>query len=279
MLIDNDATQSLQGSPWTMQIHLMADLYDLPASMPSLDPGPSDNGEREHILEVMGIMDMPSFTLGRKKPSVGIWKALRKAQASWADGISGGVEVVTGLPKSLLDIFGDMLDSDDDETERRFLAWPGHMGNYLQCHLWECCRLSGVLEVRRRRWHRVDKASAGALTPLDNYSPPTEVVMCRLMAAMDALYGASGLPRHKHLLVHNGMKYPLTMACLEAALLRAHPEWEATLREVRGVFERRDGYTLTRTFFGLIDEVWEESSGRLDIDEIARARGLELAIF
>jgi hypothetical protein len=262
----------------------MADLYGLPATISDLDPGPVDDGGRLHVLEVMGIMDMPSFVIGRAKDSIGIWKRLRVSQETWAAGRAGGIEVVTGLPRSLLDIFAGMLDNDKDYTERKFLEWPGEIGNYLQCHLWECCRLSGVLELRRRQRRRRLKAKRppaidGLAPPPDNEQPPSELVMCRLMAAMDALYGAAGLPRNSHLLVQNGMIYPLFTASLEVAQLRVHPEWKATLREIWRDFGRRDEFSLTNATFALVEDCWAESFDYCDVDDAARQRNLEVALF
>ena len=256
----------------------MADLYDLPATIPDLDPGPVDDGGRLHVLEVMGIMDMPSFVVGRAKEAIGIWKRLRVSQETWAAGRTGGIEVVTGLPRSLLDIFAGMLDNDKDYTERRFLDWPGDMGNYLQCHLWECCRLSGVLEIRRRHRHRRHRAKKSPLAAAEE-QPPSEIIMCRLMAAMDALYGAAGLPRNSHLLVQNGIIYPLFRASLEVTHLQAHPEWKATICDIWRDFARRDEFSLTNATFNLIEEGWADGSEYFDIDEAARRKDFEVALF
>ncbi|CRK45878.1 hypothetical protein BN1723_016600, partial [Verticillium longisporum] len=257
----------LQGRPWTFQIHLMADLYQLASEMPDTE---HDEAKR-HVLEVMGVMDLPNTVLGRSNPSIGIWKRLRETQDVWPAGRVGGIEVVSGLPRSLLDIFAGLLDNDPEYTERKFSRWPGDVGNHLQCHLWSSWRLAGILEVRRRQ--KLKRRSEG------NHQPSTEIVLCQLMAAMDALYRASLIPRNEHLLVKNALAYPLTTAGLEVGLLRQHREWKATIDEIREHFMQRDDFNLIKVTFELIEEAWIDGSDYFDVGAAARRREVEVALF
>ncbi|KAM0330845.1 hypothetical protein ACHAQA_003800 [Verticillium albo-atrum] len=245
----------------------MADLYQLESEMPD-----SEHDEATcHILEVMGVMDLPNVVLGRTKPPIGIWKRLRESQDTWQTGRLEGVEVVSGLPRSLLDIFASIFDNDKDYTEARLIKWPGEVGNYLQCHLWDCWRLSGVLEVRRRQRCKLRRDSID--------QPPSEVIMCQLMASMDALYRASMLPRNDHILVRNALIYPLLTAGLEITQLEKHGEWKDTIDEIRNSFEQQDYFNLVGVTFDLLDEAWSEGSEFFDMDEAARRRDVEVALF
>lgn len=231
-----------------------------------------------HSLEVMGVMDIPSMVIGRVGPPVGIWKLMRNLQDGQKGGRVDGIEVVSGLPRSLLDIFASILENDVEFTESRLWAWPGEIGEYLQCHLWDCWRYSGILDVRRRTRMR-QSGQAVPSTPAQAAAPASELVLCRLIASMDALNRSFELPQNEHLLCHNGMMYPLVTASLEVELLKRHPYWRRTLIEVRQAFLRRDSFKLVKVTFNLLDEVWASGSSNYDIDHAAKIKGIEIAIF
>lgn len=235
-----------------------------------------------HSLEVMGVMDISSMSIGRIGPPIGIWRLLRKLQDALKDGRVPGVEVVSGLPRSLLDIFASLLDNDDEYTESRLWSWPGEIGEYLQCHLWDGWRLSGILEVRRRRRMERKRRRPGGSSDKPGAShaaPGSDVILCRLMASMDALNRSFELPQNEHLLVYNALIYPLVMASLEVELLKGHIEWRRTLHDVRMTFLRRDSIKLVKATFDLLDEAWQHGTSDFDIHEAARSKGMEIAVF
>lgn len=110
--------------------------------------GPQKHQERgafrAHLFEVMGIMDLPTFSIGRRHPHLGFWRRYCCKGKSPAE-IETGVEVVTGLPRSLLTIFAFI---GKGTTEICFWDWPGAQGTFIQCQLWEAYRLAGVWVVR-----------------------------------------------------------------------------------------------------------------------------------
>ncbi|KAF7548124.1 hypothetical protein G7Z17_g7275 [Cylindrodendrum hubeiense] len=219
----------------------------------------------------------------RMNSPIGIWKLLRKLQDTLKDGRLGGVEIVSGLPRSLLDIFASIFDNDDEYTENRFWTWPGEIGEYLQCHLWDCWRFSGILEVRRRKRMEQKRRGSGSNHErgdgATSAAPATELILCRLIASMDALNRAFELPRNEHLLVHNGLMYPMVTASLEVELLKQHHEWRNTLHEVRMAFLRRDSFKLVKVTFGMLDDAWEHGTSDFDVHEAAKIKGVEIAVF
>ncbi|KAF4966397.1 hypothetical protein FSARC_5906 [Fusarium sarcochroum] len=270
----------LQTQPWTMYLELIVDVYDLRNKLNTAGQIPIDDLYTRHVLEVLGVMDLPSMVIGRTNPPIGIWKLLRRLQDGQKDGRVDGIEVVSGLPRSLLDIFAGMTDNDPEYTESRFWTWPGQIGEYLQCHYWDCWRLSGILEVRRRQ--KMERKARGIPGP-DNGTfkpaPETEVVLCRLIASIDALLKAYQEPRNQHLLVHNGLPYPVINAGLEVPLLKLHPNWKRTIDEVKTSFLTKDSFDLISVCFELLDEAWEDGTSTFDIERAARVRKIELAIF
>ncbi|KAF5003301.1 hypothetical protein FDECE_10152 [Fusarium decemcellulare] len=270
----------LQAQPWTMYIELMTDVYDLRNKLATPGQIPIEDMYRRHVLEVMGVMDIPSLVVGRMSQPIGIWKLLRRLQDHRKDGRVPGVEVVSGMPRSLLDILASSFDNDADYTESKLWTWPGEIGEYLQCHLWDCWRLSGILEVRRRQ--RIERKRRGAQDHNEDKTttaPSTDIILCRLVASIDALHRAFELPQNQHLLVHNGLMYPLVNASLEVPLLKTQPGWKKTLDGVRVTFRQRDTFNLVGVIFEILDEAWEEGTSTFDMEEAAHRRGHEIAIF
>lgn len=271
--------QLLQTQPWTMYLELIVDVYDLRTKLSTVGQISNDL-HTQHLLEVLGVMDLPSSVIGRVNPSIGVWKLFRRLQDDRDEGRATGVEVVSGIPRSLLDIFASILDNDPEYTETRFWDWPGQVGESLQCHYWECWRLAGILEIRRRR--RMERKARGLPDREDGTSgkgPDTEVVLCRLISSIDALQKAFEEPRNQHLLVHNGLPYAVVNAGLEVPLLKQHPTWKATLDDVRRSLLGTDSFDLINTVFEMLDEAWANGTNTFDIESAARSRNFELAIF
>ncbi|KAJ9424545.1 hypothetical protein QL093DRAFT_2217582 [Fusarium oxysporum] len=248
----------LQTQPWTKYLELIVDVYDLRTKLSNVGQISNDL-HTQHLLEVLGVMDLPSSVIGRVNPSIGVWKLFRRLQDDRDEGRATGVEVY---------------------TETRFWDWPGQVGESLQCHYWECWRLAGILEVRRRR--RMERKARGLPDREDGTSrkgPDTEVVLCRLISSIDALQKAFEEPRNQHLLVHNGLPYAVVNAGLEVPLLKQHPTWKATLDDVRNSLLGTDSFDLINTLFEMLDEAWADGTNSFDIEGAARSRNLELAIF
>ncbi|KAF5551880.1 transcriptional regulatory protein pro-1 [Fusarium mexicanum] len=254
----------LQTQPWTMYLELIVDVYDLKTKLSTIGQISNDL-HTQHLLEVLGVMDLPSSVIGRVNPSIGVWKLFRRLQDDRDEGRATGVEVVSGIPRSLLDIFASILDNDPEYTETRFWDWPGQVG---------------ILEIRRRR--RMERKARGLPDREDgtlSKGPDTEVVLCRLISSIDALQKAFEEPRNQHLLVHNGLPYAVVNAGLEVPLLKQHPTWKATLDDVRKSLLGTDSFDLINTIFEMLDEAWANGTNTFDIESAARSRNLELAIF
>ncbi|KAF4435129.1 Transcriptional regulatory pro-1 [Fusarium acutatum] len=254
----------LQTQPWTMYLELIVDVYDLRTKLSTVGQISNDL-HTQHLLEVLGVMDLPSSVIGRVNPSIGVWKLFRRLQDDRDEGRATGVEVVSGIPRSLLDIFASIMDNDPEYTETRFWDWPGQVG---------------ILEIRRRQ--RMERKARGLPDREDGTSrkgPDTEVVLCRLISSIDALQKAFEEPRNQHLLVHNGLPYAVVNAGLEVPLLKQHPTWKATLDDVRKSLLGTDSFDLINTIFEMLDEAWANGTNTFDIESEARSRNLELAIF
>ncbi|KAK2072370.1 hypothetical protein P8C59_006727 [Phyllachora maydis] len=177
-LLGHCPSHLLQTVPWTQNLAYMADLYrirrgeDLPSRADLFGPVPPPDPHTAHLLEVLGVMDMPGFVVGRRTPCMGIWRRVRRAALQATGRRRGGVETVSGLPRSMLDILamaepdeegrkpedGDKDGAGDDgdrsrafDVERALWLWPGEVGEHLlQQQLWDAWRYAAMLAARRR---------------------------------------------------------------------------------------------------------------------------------
>jgi hypothetical protein len=272
----------------------MADLYQLHGDLSHLTINGPLPLAIQHPTEIMAAMDIPTLVLGRDIPTMGLWSRLRQAQDGLPGGRPGGVEVLTGIPRTLLDIFALFGHNDEDgeegDVEGLFWAWAGEAGELPQRQLWEAWRLAGILTARRRQ-RRKKKRHSASDRPLMGEQPrtpsdvPSKTLLNRLVGCIDALWTLRGWPEYGHLLVWNALVYPFMAARLEVALLREHPEWLVALDAVAATHFKMGPASVTITsptvpaVLKMLDEAVESGEDEYDLDAAARGRGIEVALF
>lgn len=272
------------GLPWTMHLHGM---YGILKSRTLEIPFQQQEPFRQHLFEVMGYMDLPSFALGRKNPSLGIWKRYcRKPNYFCRPPDLDSVEIVSGIPRSLIDIFSGI--EDGNATENNFWSWPGSRGTLSQCQLWEAYRLAGVLTIRYPHLHSSQTKRTQPSHSSDRGSPirsvhtahaPTDIIVTRIVSHLDAIVRAAAEPDVKGSLILNAIEYPLFLAGLQADVLNEQTHLKQNIRNFyadRGIL---DGYA--RRMIPLLDILenwWTCSRETTSIHDLARERGLELGI-
>ncbi|KAF5266370.1 hypothetical protein FOXYS1_2794 [Fusarium oxysporum] len=232
-----------QGIPWTAHLNHMMWVYHLfPQSKNAHRIG---DLEYRFSLEAMAIMDIPTFVRGRDTPTLGIWGFLRSAQKASSTGLVGGVESVSGLPRSLLDIFGRMAHED---VEKALADWEGHEGSIPHVHLWEAFRLSGILLSRRHKRTHSD-------------SPSNEILR----------------EEYAHILATNSMLYPYTAARLEVTILQTRPTWVQTLRRCGSICDAYRDTPNALILEEILDKALERGDNDVDLDKETKLRGVELS--
>ncbi|KAL2064574.1 hypothetical protein VTL71DRAFT_3711 [Oculimacula yallundae] len=274
-----------QGRTWTMFLERMYVLYHLETSLGHLLPEVDHDEAIQHSIEVISIMDMEPMVIGRVSPSMGVWHRLRKVQEGWIGGKPGGIEIVSGIPRTLLDIIADIGRLDAHDIEFRLWAWPGDIGRNTQCILWDCWRYTAVLDVRRIERNKRKKQAALNIEQhepglgMTASFPSREIVMCRLASAIYALYRLLALIGNHQILVHHGLLYPLVIGSLEVPLLDANPDWKDMFKEIRAGFRKKETFRYIRLVDEILDEAWREGTDTFDIEEAARTRGIEIAVY
>ena len=279
----------MHGLPWTMHLQGMYNI--LQSHGVENFPAHQDTPFRMHLFEVMGVMDMPTFTIGRQTPSIGVWRKYCRN----AGGRGEDVEQVSGLPRSLLDIFSCI---DAGTTEETFLDWPGEPGTFLQCHLWEAFRLAGLLACRQRsrfttiegQESRSPISSSSLETPSSAISipsqrlpqrlPRTEVLVSRILASLDALRRECAEPREQDrgTLILNAIEYPVFVVGLEVDLINRDPDMKKTIRESLDDLYRGETEDQNRMVKELLEDLWKNGSG-VDVNQLVQRKGLELGLF
>ncbi|KAK1540890.1 hypothetical protein CPAR01_06879 [Colletotrichum paranaense] len=253
--------QFLQAQPCTPVIGLLAETFHLNAPISFLNPNPEHDLSVRHALEFIGLMDMPCLVLGRKCPSLGIWRRFRQVQDSWKGGRVKALEVVTGVPHSLLDIFADTPFETAEVSISRFWGWPGEMGE----------REQRIVNATQKDGQFVGDDRQDAL-------PSSEIVLYRLVSGLHLFCVACQLPENQHLLCRNGIVFPLITACLETRLLKRHPDWKHTVDDVLSAAKKRYLFQLARSTWELLDEAWKDGTMEFDLDKAASRRGQEVSL-
>lgn len=263
----------MHGLPWTMHLEGMHNILQ----SHGLSEGPTEaitSSFRSHLLEVMGVMDLPCFSVGRQThPSatsrqsacIGIWR--RYCQPSKS---RQGVEPVSGLPRTLLDIFAGI---GVDTTEQTFWEWSGEPGSFLQSYLWEAHRLAGILSLRRHlRSVRYEGDNVSNRQQSSASSGDTAVLVWRILANLDALRLACAERPTEDVFIKNAVLFPRFVAGLEVKVMCENPQWQETIRKC-SMGSRQDDILL-----GLLEEMWRREDSNLSVDDLARAQGVEMGL-
>ncbi|KAJ5170364.1 uncharacterized protein N7500_003147 [Penicillium coprophilum] len=256
----------MHGLPWTMHLEGMHNILQS-HGLDDLHPKPTQTHFRVHLLEVMGVMDLTCFSVGRQVPEIGIWR--RYCQPATP---RYGIEPVSGLPRTLLDLFAGI---GVETTEQSLWDWPGETGSFLQCYLWEAHRLAGILTVRQRA------NISSTLIPKNNVSTwrqpakcpaDTSALVARVLASLDALRLASAERPTEDIFIKNAILFPMFVAGLEVGVLCCKPEWQQTIR--KALLDSHQCEIL----LSLLEELWRKEDPNLNVHELARQRGLEIGL-
>lgn len=260
----------MNGDPWTMHLGGMHRIL-LGGGLEKLHK--QETPFRRHLLEVLGVMDLPTFTVGRQTPYIGIWNRYCRGPEG-----GQGIELVTGLPRSLLDIFSKV---GLGAVEEDFWYWPGEPGDFLQCHLWEAHRLAGMLSVRRSRVFFTGEASlqdGNSRAAQSSHLPKTEVLLTKILASLDAIRRGCKDPGAKNSLILNAVNYPLFIAGQDAEIMNTNIEWKQVIRDYYCDIKRQEYGVDERLQLKVLEELWRRNDPALNANDVAREMNLELGL-
>ncbi|KAJ5280807.1 hypothetical protein N7478_006179 [Penicillium angulare] len=256
----------MHGLPWTVHLEGMHNILQS-HGLADQDHTATQTPFRTHLLEVMGVMDLPCFSIGRQTSYIGIWSRYCQPNSP-----REGVEPVSGLPRVLLDMFAGI---GVGTTEQSFWDWPGVSGNFLQCYLWEAHRLAGILILRR--YARAEEHQS-EMRKFSTWRQPSAcpadetVLVSRILANLDALRLAIAERPAEDRFIENAVLFPIVVAGLEVSVLRQNPQWQKTIRKCA------PGSIQHEILLELMEELWEKNDNLLNIDDLARAKGVEMGL-
>lgn len=257
----------MHGLPWTIHLEGMHNILQSHEFADQQTMAQS-NSFRAHLFEVMGVMDLPYFSVGRQTPVIGIWK--RYCQSSVQE---DGPEPMSGIPRSLINLYSGIGSS---TTEQCFWDWPGEVGSFLQCYLWEAHRLAGILVIRRvngKARRDSQKGSTGSNWRQPNECPASETILVgRILANLDALRLACIERPSEDAFIKNAILFPIFNAGLEAAVLSRNPEWKNTIQRCL-LGSPQDAILLS-----LLTEMWQADDPESCVDDVARSRQVEMGL-
>lgn len=253
----------MHGLPWTMHLEGMHRILQS-NGLDDVDRLSSPSFFRLHLLEVMGVMDLPCSAIGRQSPPIGIWRRYCQPVAP-----RYGIEPVSGLPRTLIDIFAGI---GMETTEQTFWDWPGEPGSFLQCYLWEAHRLAGILALRRHKSHVLSPGNMVAWRQPAKCPADTTVLVARILASIDALRLASIERPLEDAYIVNSTMLPVFIAGLEIDVLCHKPEWQQMIRNCLGTSHQSE------ILLSLLEEIWQRADPSLSVHDLARQRGVEMGL-
>ncbi|KAL2800987.1 hypothetical protein BJX66DRAFT_290652 [Aspergillus keveii] len=265
----------IRGAPWTM--HLQG-LYNVLITNGLISLRWQPTPIRAHLLEVLGIMDLPMLTIGRQRPAFGVWKQYCRDRVD-----PDGIEVVSGLPKTMLDLFSCI--DEGTITEEDFWNWPGARGSLVECQLWEAYRAAGMLTIRYpglllASWSQPQRCINQQ--PSGIRFPSTVILVSRILSNIDAICRFSTGEDGQKSLVLNATQYPVLVAGLQSAIVNGDPELKRVITACLSINKRRT--ESNRCLLGIMEEWWRlDGTGDVgssrSIHDIAESRGVELGLF
>lgn len=121
--------------------------------------------ESRELATLIGALDLPTHVLGRQTKQLHMWHQHCMGQ--------GGIEEITGVPCSLLDLFASPM---DHEIEQRLLQWPGEPGEAVMCKTWEATQFAGLIRIRDLRLEQG--------LPVDTDKHPTATIVQHILDLM-----------------------------------------------------------------------------------------------
>lgn len=226
-------------------------------------------------------MDLPTNVRGRTPRTFGIWKDVRASQAGFSDeggSMSDPVELISALPRSLLDLLARIEEPDAEEA---FLAWPGEVGEIPLCHHWEAYRLAGILNCRKynRAKSTTEWGNNKGTSHKASIGPSNDVLVARIVAHLDALLEINRRAVYSNYLTTNAVFFPYAAARLEVAVLLRHGHLMDPLRRIKASVLAYAATENSRVLETMLDEAYETQNDFYDLDEECRRRGVEVSLF
>lgn len=248
--------------PFTIHVDGLAALLERQGAF--VDPGE----DTKDLISLVGIFDLQSHILGRQTPAHHIWCNHCRGQS--------GVEEISGLPCSLLDLLSSIAESD---IEQRLIAWTEEPGYPVQTKLWTATCYAGVISAREfRRNHYGEERPHHDIVLGDwtNMAPlPGALLVHEIISAMRAFQQEL---RTEAVPFKAAALYPLVAAgSLNCDLTPFDREFiRANILHLAG--GKPVHHTYYQAIVTVLEEFWVKSYGR-SLGQVALDMNLELGLW
>lgn len=212
--------------------------------------------DSRELAALIGVLDLPTHSIGRQNQHLHMWREYCMGQA--------GVEEVTALPCSLLDLFASTA---DDNIEERLSQWPGEPNEPAMCRLWEATQLAGLVRIRDLR--------------LDQGLPvrsDTKSVNSTVRQILDLLQDLRMRLDPSTFATTDSLFFPLVTAGSQSSALTDADR--ALIKDCIVTLSEGtlSNYPYYEAVVYVLDTLWA-SDGSKSLDNIARDTGFELGLF
>jgi hypothetical protein len=175
-----------------------------------------------------------------------------------------GIEEVTALPCSLLDLFASTT---DDDIEERLSQWPVEPNEPAMCRLWEATQLAGLIRTRDLRLDQGLPVRADAKSVVSTVRQILDLLQDLRMRLDPSTFATT-----------DSLFFPLVVAASQPSALT-----EADRTFIKDcIVALSDGslssYPYYEAVVSVLDRLWA-SDGSKSLDNITREMGFELGLF
>lgn len=212
--------------------------------------------DSRELAALIGVLDLPTHSLGRQNQHLHMWREHCMGQT--------GIEEVTALPCSLLDLFASTT---DDDIEERLSQWPVEPNEPAMCRLWEATQLAGLIRTRDLRLDQGLPVRADAKSVVSTVRQILDLLQDLRMRLDPSTFATT-----------DSLFFPLVVAASQPSALT-----EADRTFIKDcIVALSDGslssYPYYEAVVSVLDRLWA-SDGSKSLDNITREMGFELGLF
>ena len=212
--------------------------------------------DSRELAALIGVLDLPTHSLGRQNQHLHMWREHCMGQS--------GVEEVTALPCSLLDLFSSIT---DDDIEERLSRWPGEPHEPAMCRLWEATQLAGLIRIRDLRLDQGFSVRADAKSVVSTVRQILDLLQDLRMRLDPSTFATT-----------DSLFFPLIAAGSQSSALTEDDR--TFIKDC--IVALSDGslssYPYYQAVVRVLDKLWA-SDGSKSLDKITREMGFELGLF
>jgi hypothetical protein len=234
-----------RGLPWTFHLNGISSLLDNKSAIHT-----SDGTVKDYVF-YLGILDLPTHTLGRRTNNLHIWSRFCRSQT--------GIEDSLGLPYSLIDLLCSITDSD---IEARLQSWPGEPGTPEQVQVWDLNRHAGRIAACQHR-------------PTGSNNDSIALAVRHIMTTIIAIKTKVGRLAYE---TWSGLLFPLVTAGSQAHYLGASDKSLIVECMKDLPYGSLEAYPYYGQVVTALYEFWEHGGGRT-LWEVVADLGMEIGLF